>query len=188
MKLQPSFSSYDHSFHICFSFAAIFSLTTVAVAIYLLKLKRRWCNCKICHGYLTSSWTEEFQNLCDWYAYLLQKSPTKTIHIHILNNVITANPENVEYMLKTKFDNYPKGKQFSVILGDLLGLGIFNVDGELWRFQRKMASLVLDSLSVRSYTFEVVAEEINRRLVPLLSSVAGKVDCVLDLQARAYLA
>jgi cytochrome P450 len=56
----------------------------------------------------------------------------------VLGNIITANPENVKHLLKTRFDNYPKGKPFSLILVDLLGRGIFNVDGNSWRFQRKI--------------------------------------------------
>nr|DAD48927.1 TPA_asm: hypothetical protein HUJ06_018864 [Nelumbo nucifera] len=90
-----------------------------------MKLKL-WCNCDVCHSYLTASWSIEFDNLCDWYTHLLKKSPSKTIHVHLLGNTITANPDNIEYMLKTRFENYPKGKPFSVILGDLLGRGIFN--------------------------------------------------------------
>jgi cytochrome P450 len=90
-------------------------------------------------------------------------------------------------MLKTKFDNYPKGKKFSAILGDLLGRGIFNVDGDCWKFQRKMASLELGSVSIRSYAFEVVKSEIGSRLIPLLCSVksdSGSVmkSTILDLQ------
>jgi cytochrome P450 len=81
-------------------------------------------------------------------------------------------------MLKTRFENYPKGKSFSVILGDFLGRGIFNVDGELWRFQKKMASLELNRYSLRSYALEIVNDEIKSRLLPLLS----KKDGVLDLQ------
>lgn len=144
-----------------------------------------WCNCEICHTYLTSGWSNHFHNLCDWYAHLLRNSPTKTIHIHVLGNTITANPENVEYMLKTRFENYPKGKPFSTILGDFLGQGIFNVDGNLWKFQRKMASLELDRYSIRSFAFEIVNYEIESRLIPLLSSVSGKANSngnVLDLQ------
>lgn len=75
-------------------------------------------------------------------------------------------------MLKTKFDNFPKGKPFSTILGDLLGRGIFNVDGDLWMFQRKMATLELGRTSIRSFAFEVVDDEIQARLMPLLSSFA----------------
>lgn len=101
----------------------------------------------------------------------------------MLGNTITANPENVEYMLKTGFENYPKGKPFSTILGDLLGRGIFNVDGEHWKFQRKMASLELGRVSIRSYAFEVVNHEIKNRLIPLLSSIAdNEGSAVLDLQ------
>ncbi|KAK6163575.1 hypothetical protein DH2020_000439 [Rehmannia glutinosa] len=138
-------------------------------------------------GALSSSHTlPEYNNLCDWYSHLLRKSPTGTIHVHVLGNVITANPENVEYILKTRFDNYPKGKPFSAILGDLLGKGIFNVDGDLWKFQRKMSCLELGSISVRSYAFEIVTSEIQSRLIPLISSFANvsvnRVSESVDLQ------
>ncbi|KAK4482690.1 hypothetical protein RD792_009857 [Penstemon davidsonii] len=148
-----------------------FSVISILVFIPRLKLKPR-CSCEICQTFLTSRWSLEFNNLCDWYTHLLATSPTGTIHVHVLGNVITANPDNVEYMLKTRFENYPKGKQFSAILGDFLGQGIFNVDGDSWKFQRKMASLELGSVSVRSYAFDIVSSEINSRLIPLLSSFA----------------
>ncbi|GMY15845.1 cytochrome P450 94C1 [Fagus crenata] len=162
-----------------FSFTILFCFFSFLIFITRL---RPWCNCDVCRSYLSLSWAKEFGNLCDWYTHLLKKSPTGTIHVHVLGNIITANPENVEYMLKTRFDNYPKGKPFSVILGDLLGRGIFNVDGESWKFQRKMASLELGSVSIRSYAFEIVTTEIQSRLIPLLSSFAGKENGVLDLQ------
>ncbi|KAH6773053.1 cytochrome P450 [Perilla frutescens var. hirtella] len=156
----------------CCFFVFIFAALILAAA----RLKP-WCGCETCQTFLSSRWALEYNNLCDWYSHLLAKSPTGTIHVHVLGNVITANPENVEYMLKTRFDNYPKGKQFSSILGDLLGRGIFNVDGDLWKFQRKMASLELCSLSVRSYAFDIVSSQIQSRLIPLLQSLPD-----LDLQ------
>ncbi|CAN4109517.1 unnamed protein product [Withania somnifera] len=82
-------------------------------------------------------------------------------------------------MLKTRFDNYPKGKTFSTILGDFLGRGIFNVDGDLWRFQKRLSSLELGKVSIRSYAFEVVKNEIDKRLLPLLDDKEGG---VLDFQ------
>ncbi|XP_059307018.1 cytochrome P450 94C1-like [Lycium ferocissimum] len=147
---------------------------------YFVRLKLL-CKCEICQSYITSSWYPQFTNLCDWYTHLLKNSPTRTIHIHALGNTITANPENVEYMLKTRFENFPKGNNFSTILGDFLGRGIFNVDGDLWQFQRKMASLELGRISIRSYAFEVINNEIQKRLLPLLACVANK-DEILDLQ------
>ncbi|KAH7671406.1 Cytochrome P450 E-class group I protein [Dioscorea alata] len=162
-----------------------FFLFTGVFLIFALALKilrsSPWCSCDVCRAYASSSWTAEFDNLCDWYTHLLRLSPTRTIHIHILGNTITANPDNVEHMLKTRFDNFPKGKHFSTILGDLLGHGIFNVDGDSWLFQRKMASLELGSNSVRSYAARIVADEVHDRLLPFLSSVAGT-GGVIDLQ------
>ncbi|KAL2541034.1 Cytochrome [Abeliophyllum distichum] len=162
-----------------FAFMTTFFFSSILV--FFLRLKP-WCKCETCQSFLTSSWLRKFSNLCDWYSHLLQNSLTGTIHVHVLGNIITANPENVEYILRTHFQNYPKGKHFSAILGDLLGRGIFNVDDDLWKFQRKMATLELGSLSVRSYAFDIVSSEIRCRLIPLLSSVADKENGVLDLQ------
>ncbi|KAH0745494.1 hypothetical protein KY285_007151 [Solanum tuberosum] len=103
-----------------FTFAIGFSVFSVLLFLLRHKFWSR-CTCDICHCYLTSSWRKEFTNLGDWYAHLLRNSPSQTIRIHVLDNIITANPRNVEYMLKTNFLNYPKGKPFSMILGDLLG-------------------------------------------------------------------
>ncbi|CAM8878857.1 unnamed protein product [Rhodiola kirilowii] len=146
--------------HSLFHFTAVSSylmilmilIVAIATVLALLILKQKlYCSCEICHSYVTMSWSTEFVNLCDWYTHLLQKSPGKTVHIHTLGNVITANPKNVEYILKTRFENYPKGKPFSSILGDLLGKGIFNVDGDEWMFQKKMASHELDNICQFSF-------------------------------------
>lgn len=178
MDYHPQLQNFLSSF--CFLFTAAFTL--LSLLLCLLRLGRPWCSCEVCQTYITSRWRAEYDNLCDWYTHLLRRSPTKTIHLHILGNVVTANPSNVEHMLKTRFDNYPKGKPFSAILGDLLGVGIFNVDGDQWRFQRKMASLELGSVSIRSYAFSIISAEIGNRLIPLLKVSAAAGDAVLDLQ------
>ncbi|CAM8970162.1 unnamed protein product [Rhodiola kirilowii] len=178
--VMDQFSSYDAVLAYCFySFTIFFSL--FSLILYFLRLTKPWCNCETCKAYIHSSWTSDFPNLCDWYTHLLKTSSTGTIHIHVLNNTITANPENVEYMVKTKFDNFPKGKPFRAVLSDLLGHGIFNVDGQEWKFQRKMASLELGSLSIRSFAFEIVTSEIQTRLMPLLAAKTISGD-VFDLQ------
>ncbi|KAL0426529.1 UNVERIFIED_CONTAM: cytochrome [Sesamum latifolium] len=114
---MESASSWLHqSFHGSWIFVLFLPLIIIIVVIlhvlHLLRL-RFWCTCHICQSYIESRWAVQFPNLCDWYAHLLRNSPTRTIHIHVLNNTITANPDNVEYMLKTRFDNFPKGKPFS---------------------------------------------------------------------------
>ncbi|XP_022766101.1 cytochrome P450 94C1-like [Durio zibethinus] len=183
MELEASwfFQLLHASF--CFLFFTSITILSLISVVFCLLRPKLCCNCEICSAYLTLSWSKQFDNLCDWYTHLLKNSPGKTIHIHVLGNTITANPDNVEYMLKTRFENFPKGKPFSMILGDFLGRGIFNVDGDSWRFQKKMASLELGKLSIREYAFEIINCEIKDRLIPLLSSVAAaKEQRVLDFQ------
>ncbi|KAL5206460.1 hypothetical protein ABZP36_034669 [Zizania latifolia] len=159
-----------------------FSLCMSALSVVLLLVRRwPWCSCHVCRAYLMRSWARDFTNLGDWYAHLLRQSPTGTVHVHVLGCTVTANPANVEYMLKTRFDNFPKGKPFAALLGDLLGNGIFNVDGAAWRHQRKMASLELGSVAVRSYAYKIVAQEVETRLMPVLADAADR-GTVLDLQ------
>ncbi|GMI96656.1 cytochrome P450, family 94, subfamily C, polypeptide 1 [Hibiscus trionum] len=186
-ELEASwFFQFLHAYFTFLVFSFITILPLLSFLFYFLPQPKLCCNCEICRTYLSMSWSKQFDNLCDWYTHLLNNSPTKTIHIHVLGNTITANPQNVEYMLKTRFHNFPKGKPFSTILGDFLGRGIFNVDGDSWRFQKKMASLELGKLSIKSFAFEIINSEIKNRLIPLLSSFAAREEeeeeRVLDLQ------
>lgn len=177
-----SFFQSHHFFPIFTPMAVVILLSATLIYAAVRSLHKFWCSCEICRSYVSSSWSKSFTNLSDWYTYLLQNSPTQTIHLHVLSNtIITANPSNVEHILKTKFHNYPKGKPFSTILGDLLGKGIFNVDGDSWLFQRKMASLELARISITRYAFEIVSQEIKSRLLPLLSSSVSQ-QVVFDLQ------
>ncbi|KAF5802720.1 hypothetical protein HanXRQr2_Chr06g0262871 [Helianthus annuus] len=48
----------------------------------------------------------------DWSTQVLSQCPTNTAVFSRpgkVNGVITANPTNIEHMLKTNFENYPKG-------------------------------------------------------------------------------
>nr|ATO91438.1 putative cytochrome P450 [Fallopia multiflora] len=149
----------------------------------LRRHRRLTCKCDTCRSFVTAGWSASFPSLPDWYSHLLRRSPTATIQIHVLNNTVTADPANVEYILKTKFDTYVKGKPHSVILGDLLDPGIFVVDGDHWRFQRRLASRELGSVSVRSFAFDSISSEIQLRLLPLFSTFAAAgASPVVDLQ------
>ncbi|XP_010045498.2 LOW QUALITY PROTEIN: cytochrome P450 94B3 [Eucalyptus grandis] len=123
-------------------------------------------------------------HLLDWYTDLLSGSPTRTIVIHRLGacrTVVTANPDNVEHVLRANFHNYPKGVPFTSILGDLLGCGIFNVDGPLWSTQRKLASHEFSTNSLRDFVVRTLEAEVENRLLPLLQDYADT-DRTLDLQ------
>lgn len=119
--------------------------------------------------------------LLDWYTELLSKSATHTIVVQRLGarrTIVTANPANVEYMLKTNFSNFPKGKPFTEILGDFLGSGIFNVDGELWHIQRKLVSHEFKTKSLREFFLSTLEEEVEKGLLPVLESLAEKQEAV----------
>lgn len=131
------------------------------------------------------SFSKNQHRLLDWYTELLAESPTQTIVVKRLGSrrtIITANPDNVEYMLQTKFENFPKGEPFTEILGDLLGRGIFNVDGELWHTQRKLASHEFSTKSLRELVVKTLEAEANERLLPILESACVGGGGVFDLQ------
>ncbi|GAB4860453.1 hypothetical protein Ancab_035613 [Ancistrocladus abbreviatus] len=124
------------------------------------------------------------RRLLDWYTDMLSESPTQTIVIRRFGAgpiVVTANPANVEYILSTNFSNFPKGKPFTDILGDLLGYGIFNVDGECWVSQRKLASYEFSTKSLREFVVSILEHEVEDRLVPLLDA-ASEDEETIDLQ------
>lgn len=127
------------------------------------------------------------RRLLVWYTELLSESKTQTIVVDRLGavrTVVTANPENVEYILKTNFNNYPKGKPFTDILGDFLGRGIFNVDGEQWHAQRKMASHEFTVTALRDYSSRILKQEVEERLIPVMENMIGKVVDMQDLLRR----
>ncbi|XP_021759411.1 cytochrome P450 94B3-like [Chenopodium quinoa] len=124
------------------------------------------------------------KRLLNWYTDLLSESSTQTIVVSRLGErkvIVTANPKNVEYILKTNFSNFPKGQSFTEVLGDLLGNGIFNVDGELWANQRKLASHEFTTKSLREFVVRILEEEVDARLIPLLQLAAHE-NRIIDLQ------
>ncbi|KAF3793942.1 Cytochrome P450 94A1 [Nymphaea thermarum] len=120
----------------------------------------------------------------EWATEMISDSPSGTIKVNLfLRNygVCTANPANVEHLLKTNFRNYVKGRRFGGVLGDLLGNGIFNVDGQLWSKQRKTASCEFSTKSLKNFVMEIVQWEITNRLMPLLLDASDR-DATIDLQ------
>ncbi|MCL7051796.1 hypothetical protein MKW94_002338 [Papaver nudicaule] len=119
-----------------------------------------------------------------WMADVLQQCATRTFVMRGFvgpARVWTANPENVKHILQTQFPTYPKGELSTDILHDFLGNGIFNTDGNNWKFQRKLASHEFNTKSLRKFIEDVVKIELFGRLIPLLETTADQ-NSVLDIQ------
>ncbi|XP_075484209.1 cytochrome P450 704C1-like [Primulina tabacum] len=93
-----------------------------------------------------------FNNIYDYLTELTCKN--MSFRIVYLDNIeiYTSDPAIVEYFLKTNFANYGKGSFHHDILEGLLGDGIFTVDGERWRHQRKMSSYEFSTRNLRDFS------------------------------------
>ncbi|WCJ21661.1 Cytochrome P450 94A2 [Euphorbia peplus] len=129
---------------------------------------------------LKANWSRRNQ----WISQLIQNAPSATI---VLNQplgrrgIVTANPENVQHILKSHFHLYQKGNYSHTTLFDFLGDGIFNSDGDTWKFQRQISSHEFNTKSLRKFVETVVDTELSERLIPTLSTAAEN-GTVLDFQ------
>ena len=94
---------------------------------------------------------------------------------------VTCHPKNMEHILRTKFDNYPKGPEWQAAFHDLLGQGIFNSDGETWLIQRKTAALEFTTRTLRQAMARWVNQTIKNRLWNILDKAVTEKHSV-DLQ------
>ncbi|CDO99497.1 unnamed protein product [Coffea canephora] len=128
----------------------------------------------------------------DWIAGNLRSTgaaatyQTSTICIPFLARrqgfyTVTCHPKNIEHILRTRFDNYPKGPTWQTAFHDLLGQGIFNSDGETWLIQRKTAALEFTTRTLRQAMNRWVNRTIRTRLWVILEK-ASKEHIAVDLQ------
>ncbi|KAK1420927.1 hypothetical protein QVD17_22898 [Tagetes erecta] len=120
----------------------------------------------------------------DWTTEVLIRTPSHTGILSRpgkLKGFITANPANVEHMIKTNFENYPKGSKFIFLLQEFLGRGIFNAEGESWRAQRKIASYEFNTRSLRNFVMESADIELHHRFIPILEK-AAHLNRIVDIQ------
>ncbi|KAL8263486.1 hypothetical protein R6Q59_021616 [Mikania micrantha] len=93
-----------------------------------------------------------YNRLHDYMTDLAAKYKTYRINTPFRGEVYTSDPANIEYILKTNFQNYGKGEYFHTIMKELLGDGIFAVDGDKWRQQRKVSSGEFSTKILRDFS------------------------------------
>lgn len=125
-------------------------------------------------------------NIYEWISeVLIRKNGTFVFRgpwFTNLNCVVTSDPRNLEYLLKTKFSNFPKGQYFRYTVQDLLGDGIFSADDDTWQRQRKTASLEFHSAKFRRMTTDSLLELVHARLLPVLEHSSKTEASAIDLQ------
>ncbi|XP_066388695.1 cytochrome P450 704B1-like [Miscanthus floridulus] len=121
-----------------------------------------------------------YHRMHDWLVGYLSRHKTVTVDMPFTSYTYIADPVNVEHVLKTNFTNYPKGDVYRSYMDVLLGDGIFNADGELWRKQRKTASFEFASKNLRDFS-AIVFREYSLKLSGILSQ-ASKTGKVVDMQ------
>jgi cytochrome P450 len=126
-------------------------------------------------------------NIYDWVTESLIKAGG-TFHFRGMwmgraYGIVTADPSNIEYMLKTKFKNFPKGKYYRERFHDLLGNGIFNADNELWKEQRRIAISEMHSSRFVQHSFQAMQNLVHQKLLKLFKKVVEESnDHSFDLQ------
>ncbi|KAG0457094.1 hypothetical protein HPP92_022251 [Vanilla planifolia] len=121
-----------------------------------------------------------FHRLQDYQTELSRHYKTFRVLTPFRNYIYTVDPANVEYILKTNFENFGKGIITYEVVNDLLGDGIFAVDGEKWRHQRKVASFEFSAKVLRDYSSLVFRS--NAAKLSELVSVSADSNETMDIQ------
>ncbi|KAJ3066388.1 hypothetical protein HK102_007666 [Quaeritorhiza haematococci] len=93
-------------------------------------------------------------------------------------------PQNVEWILKTKFEKYVKGEGVKERMGDLLGNGIFTVDGDLWKIQRKAMANIFTTRRFKEYVNETFASKMEVVIAKLAEAAATSRDIDNDSKEK----
>ncbi|KAI0368065.1 cytochrome P450 monooxygenase pc-3 [Pilatotrama ljubarskyi] len=137
------------------AFLAILSVPVVYVLrVRLRRLRVRWA-LKRTGTVLPPSWDTEYFGNRDLLKYFLERFRTGYIgdgawekidelgHLHSITilgdtTYLTNDANVVKTILATEFQDFEKGEDFRDCMNSVLGTGVFNADGELWKFHRMM--------------------------------------------------
>nr|XP_012573461.1 cytochrome P450 704C1-like isoform X1 [Cicer arietinum] len=129
-----------------------------------------------------------FKKLHDYHAQMAKTHPTYRLLALNHSELYTIDVRNIEHILKTNFDKYSKGKYNKDVMTDLFGEGIFVVDGDKWKQQRKVASYEFSTRVLRDFSCSVFRKN-AAKLVRVISEFSreGLVFDMQDLLMRSAL-
>ncbi|KAL9226380.1 hypothetical protein vseg_002201 [Gypsophila vaccaria] len=112
-----------------------------------------------------------FHEIHDWNTRSLEKCGLSYRVRGILGGfkgIMTSNPSNIEYILRTNFKNFPKGKYYRERFMELLGDGIFNSDDEKWREQRRIATSEMHTSRFVQYSLKTMQDLVHEKLLKVI--------------------
>ncbi|KAL5792546.1 hypothetical protein ACOSP7_001140 [Xanthoceras sorbifolium] len=129
-----------------------------------------------------------FKRFYDYQTEVARKQPTFRVLSPGESDIYTTDTRNIEHVLKLNFNKYSKGVYNQDVMTSLLGQGIFVVDGDKWRQQRKLASFEFSTRVLRDFSCGVFRTN-AAKLVKAVSefAVAGRVLEMQDILMRCTL-
>ncbi|KAJ7146987.1 cytochrome P450, partial [Mycena epipterygia] len=116
---------------------------------------------------------------------LFLASHTNTVNLHIGwdDYIITTEPEHIKLILATDFGNYVKGNALRECMASVLGTGVFNSDGEMWKFHRGATRPFFNRDRISD--FEIFAHHADRAIARMKERMrAGYAVDFQDLASR----
>eukprot|EP00755_Sulcionema_specki_P039932 Sspe_Gene.24757::Locus_9847_Transcript_1_1_Confidence_1.000_Length_598::g.24757::m.24757 len=87
----------------------------------------------------------------------------------IASTFIVHSPEDLKYAFRTNFDNYDLSNR-KAAFQDILGDGIFNSDGPMWKEQRRVSSHMFTARQLKDHSIETFVRN-ARKVCKILSEV-----------------
>ncbi|KAM5346463.1 hypothetical protein ACJ41O_009468 [Fusarium nematophilum] len=125
------------------------------------------------------------QRLFAWFVRCERLFGYETLHISVPSlppGVIVSDPASLDFVFRNE-GVFEKGAFFKQRSWDLFGHGIINVDGELWRLQRKAGLRFLSAPTLRALTSVRLPEYLGQAVEFLVSRRDGE---VVDLQGVVH--
>ncbi|XP_059070626.1 cytochrome P450 86B1-like [Cryptomeria japonica] len=123
-----------------------------------------------------------FGQLYDWFTYLVViNGGTFRLPGPWKFRVFTADPANIEYLLKTRYHNFGKGEIFKETFRDMFGESIVVQDGEAFKRFNISVRKALASPAFRDDAAASLPAVMQQNLVPIFSHACEK-GAIIDLQ------
>ncbi|SJL03858.1 uncharacterized protein ARMOST_07215 [Armillaria ostoyae] len=106
---------------------------------------------------------ESFHNWSNEYGY------TFILNLYSERQVVTMEPGHIKALLATQFQDFEKGPITIAAFGSLLGAGVFNSDGDMWKFHRNMSRPLFNKDRIADF------DNFERHAVSTISQIKARV-------------